>query len=111
MSTSAKGTIEEPGQNVKAKSGLNRSILNSSFGMLKTMMSYKADWYGRTLVEIDPKYTSQTCNCCGAVDKKNRKLELFLCITCGHKDHADVNAAKNILEKGILHKPKRKALA
>jgi putative transposase len=111
MSKSAAGTIEEPGINVKAKSGLNRSILNSSLGTFKNMLSYKAEWRGRQLILVDPKYTSQTCSNCGHTDADNRKRLKFSCSSCGYKDHADINAAKNILEKGILHEPKRKAVA
>ncbi|MEW1914146.1 zinc ribbon domain-containing protein [Kitasatospora sp. NPDC085895] len=47
---------------------------------------------------VDPAYTSQTCHACTHVDPKNRKSQaVFACTVCGHQDHADVNAAKNIL--------------
>ncbi len=51
---------------------------------------------------INPSYTSQICNSCGHSDRKNRLTQSnFCCISCGHTDHADINAAKNILNRGI----------
>lgn len=111
MTRSAKGSIEEPGKQVKAKSGLNRSILDAGMGMFGTMLEYKAEWYGRTLVKVDTKYTSQECNACGHVDKESRKREKFKCTSCGHEAHADLNAAKNILARASASGSKRKAAA
>ena len=60
---------------------------------------------------VRPAYTSQRCNHCGHTERANRKLGKFLCLTCGHKDDADVNAAKNILflwasgPYGVAYKP------
>lgn len=51
---------------------------------------------------INPAYTSQTCNSCGHTDRKNRlSQDSFCCVSCGHTDHADINAAKNILNRGL----------
>jgi putative transposase len=110
MSRSAKGTVENPGTNVKAKSGLNRSILDQGWGMFATMLKYKLAERGGELQYVDPAYTSQTCAECGVVDKASRKdQETFECQHCGHKDNADVNAACNILQARILaaEPPKR----
>ena len=50
------------------------------------------------VVEINPKYTSQTCSRCGYVHKENRKSQsAFECISCNYAQNADLNAAKNIL--------------
>lgn len=112
MSASAKGTAEEPGKNVKAKSGLNRSLLDVGIYSFTVMLEYKAKRHGRELIKIDPRYTSQKCSCCGHTAKENRKSQAgFECVECGHKENADINAAKNILEKGILHRRKREASA
>jgi putative transposase len=98
MTRSAKGNIEEPGKNVKAKSGLNRSLLDLAGSSFYAMLEYKADWYGREYCQVDPKYTSQTCSNCGYKDKENRKTQaLFKCVSCGLEMNADHNAAKNIL--------------
>ena len=101
MSKSAKGTKEAPGRNVKAKSGLNKSILDQGWFELKRQIQYKSDWLGGKVVLVNARYTSQTCSECGYKDKENRETQAkFLCKECGHKDNADLNAAKNILTVG-----------
>ena len=100
MTASASGTTEEPGKNVKQKSGLNRSILERGWGTFVEKLEYKSELKGGELVKVDPKNTSRMCSVCGYVDEKNRKTQdKFLCLQCGHKEHADVNAAKNILNR------------
>jgi putative transposase len=102
MTRSAKGTTENPGKNVKAKSGLNRAILDQGWHMFKVMLEYKSKWYGSVLILVNPQYTSQKCFVCGYTDSENRKTqELFECIKCGHSENADINAAKNILAAGL----------
>jgi transposase len=94
MVRSARGTVEVPGRNVRAKAGLNRSIHAAGWGQLVARLADKAP--GR-VEKIDPAYTSQTCNACGHRARENRESQaVFRCRACGHTDHADVNAAKNI---------------
>ena len=101
MSKSAKGSIEEKGKNVKAKSGLNKSILDQGWSMLVDMLEYKQQWRGGLLVKVDPKYTSQTCSSCGHVAKENRLTQAnFSCVECGFSENADINASRNILAVG-----------
>lgn len=101
MSRSAHGTVEKHGRNVKAKSGLNKSILDQSWGELKRQLIYKQDWRGGQVLLVPPQYTSQRCSECNHVDKKSRiSQSQFKCIACGFKHNADVNAAKNILAAG-----------
>ena len=109
MSRSAKGAAENPGTNVKAKSSLNRSILDQGWGMFATMLQYKLAERGGELQYVDPVYTSQTCNECGVIDAASRIGEYFCCTTCGHEAHADINAARNIHQARILavEPPKR----
>ena len=101
MSSSAKGTAECPGRNVAQKSGLNRSILEQSWGMIRQQLSYKAVWAGRELVVVDPAYTSQTCSCCGSVDRDSRAGKRYSCALCGLEMDADVNASSNVLHKAL----------
>ncbi len=101
MTASAKGTVEAPGRHIRQKSGLNKSILDQGWGMLKQMLGYKLQWAGGMLLLVDPAYTSQTCAACGAADAGNRKGAIFCCLNCGHEAHADVNAAQNILARGL----------
>jgi len=102
MSASAAGTAEEPGRNVRAKSGLNKSILDQGWGMFRSMLEYKAKWLGGQVIAVNAANTSRTCPACGANDADNRKTQAeFRCVHCGHADHADVNAARNILRAGL----------
>ena len=101
MSRSAKGSLEAPGKKVRAKSGLNKSILDQGWSEFKRQLAYKATWLGGLLIEVSPKHTSQQCAKCGYIDKQNRLTqENFACMKCHHSDHADRNAAKNILAAG-----------
>lgn len=101
MTRSAKGTAENPGTNVAAKSGLNKSILDAGWGVLQDMLIYKAESAGTDVVLVNPRNTSRTCHVCGHVSADNRHGEVFLCQRCGHSDHADTNAARNILGLGL----------
>ena len=81
-----------------AKSGLNRSMLDSGLGQLRVMLEEKAKERGRTVIPVGPKHTSQRCSECGHTDPQNRPSQPeFHCQECGYKENADVNAAKNIL--------------
>ncbi|MGO2621911.1 MAG: RNA-guided endonuclease InsQ/TnpB family protein [Psychrobacter sp.] len=101
MSRSASGTLENKGRNVKAKSGLNKSILDQGWAMMTDMLEYKQQWQGGLLVKVNPQYTSQTCFKCKHVAKENRQTQArFECVQCGHKANADFNAARNILAAG-----------
>ncbi len=96
MTASAKGTKGHPGQHVKQKAGLNRAILNSEWYKLEHCLGYKA-----SVMKVNPAYTSQTCHACGHTDEKNRKTRAWHeCVACGYRDHADHNAALNILAFG-----------
>jgi putative transposase len=80
---------------------LNKSILDQGWFEFRRQLGYKLSWEGGRLVEVDYRYTSQTCSCCGHKAKENRKSQAeFKCSTCGYEENADVNAAKNILTVG-----------
>ena len=101
MSASAEGTQDAPGKRVRQKAGLNRSILDQGWSMFKDQLAYKLEWRSGQLVLVNPAYTSQRCHACAHTHADNRKGETFRCVYCGHTDHADVNAAKNILAAGL----------
>jgi len=105
MIRSAKGSVAAPGRNVRAKSGLNRSMSDAALGRLTEMLAYKAERAGGELIKVNPRHTSQTCAACGAIDRASRKAERFLCTGCGHQAHADTNAAINIARRGGVHVP------
>ncbi len=100
MTASATGTIEEPGRNIRQKSGLNRSILDQAWGLFFTFLSYKLPERGGRLIKVPPAYTSQTCSACGVTDSASRISQArFSCVACGHTENADTNASKIILRR------------
>ncbi|AOV18823.1 cytosine methyltransferase (plasmid) [Acidihalobacter aeolianus] len=101
MSRSAAGTTEKPGRNVRAKSGLNKSILDQGWFEFRRQLDYKLAWNGGWLVAVPPQYTSRTCPCCGHVSADNRQTQAqFLCVECGFEENADVVGAINVLRAG-----------
>ena len=102
MIASAGGTIANPGRNVRAKSGLNRSILRQGWAEIISMLAYKARRAGLRLTSVWPARSSQTCSRCNRVDPKSRKTQAeFECTGCGHQDNADVNASTVIAQRGL----------
>nr|WP_324251612.1 transposase [Photorhabdus bodei] len=101
MSKSAKGTAEQPGRNVGAKTGLNRAILDQGWYEMRRQLEYKQRWRGGQVLAVPPAYTSQRCVCCGHTAKENRLSQSqFVCQVCGYTANADVNGARNILAAG-----------
>ncbi len=101
MSKSSKGNREKPGKKVKQKTGLNRSILDQGWGEFRRQLAYKLAWHGGVLLAVPPHNTSRTCPSCAYVSKANRVTQaLFLCVSCGYENNADVVGAINILERG-----------
>lgn len=75
-----------------------------AFFELRRFIEYKARLAGVRVVAIDPAYTSQRCFECGHIERGNRRSRgIFWCKRCGHFDHADVNAAKNISLKAVVN--------
>ena len=111
MSHSARGTMEKPGRNVRAKSGLNRSILREAWGETLTTLEYKAERAGIPSVRVNAQGTSITCNCCGHRDPKSRESQAqFTCTGCGYQANADYNASVNTADRGLLYYRKRHGL-
>ncbi|MBI6906711.1 transposase, partial [Pseudomonas aeruginosa] len=101
MSKSAAGTTEQPGRNVRAKSGLNKAILDQGWFEFRRQLDYKLAWRGGWLVTVPPQNTSRTCPCCGHVSADNRQTQArFACVECGFEDNADVVGAINVLRAG-----------
>ena len=84
----------------RSKAGLNRAILGSCWGLLARRAEQKAAASGAAVIYVDPRFTSQQCHVCGHTAPGNRDSQaVFRCQRCGHGDHADVNAARNILAR------------
>lgn len=100
MTRSAAGTLAEPGTNVAAKSGLNRSILDAGWGQFMSILAAKAEEAGRQFVLVDPRHTSINCHQCGARCTRPRQ-DTVICPVHGAMD-ADVNGARNIYARAGL---------
>jgi putative transposase len=101
MSKSSKGSAEAPGKNVRAKSGLNKSILDQGWFEFRRQLEYKLKWAGGRLVAVPAHYTSLTCPDCDYVSARNRTSQAkFKCVRCGYENHADVVGAMNVLARG-----------
>jgi putative transposase len=100
MTKSASGTKENPGTNVAAKRGLNRSLNDAALSRLAHWIHVKAEEAGRRVYKVDPRNSSRECACCGHTEAANRRRSRFLCRNCGNTEHADVNAAQVIAARG-----------
>jgi IS605 OrfB family transposase len=101
MSASATGTLEQPGVNVRAKSGLNKSILDQGWASFVSMLEYKQEWRGGEVLKVPPHHTSQTCPVCSHVSPENRRSQSeFECTACHYRENADFVGALNVLARG-----------
>ncbi|MCB1689092.1 MAG: transposase, partial [Halioglobus sp.] len=101
MSKSAAGSTVQPGKNVRAKSGLNKSILDQGWFEVRRQLDYKLAWNGGHLIAVPPQNTSRTCPCCGHVSADNRRTQArFECVECGFEENADLVGAINVLRAG-----------
>jgi putative transposase len=97
-----------PGQylpnGASAKSGLNRAILSKGWNRFEVALKSASRYSGTQVVKVPAALTSQRCSACGHVDPKSRESQaVFRCTHCSRPaEHADVNAAKNILAAGLL---------
>jgi putative transposase len=102
LTRSARGTIERPGRNVRAKTGLNRSILGMAWGRIELMLRYKCPEHGGVLMTVDPRNSSIECSRCGHSSSTNRPNHgTFRCVVCRHAANADTNAAQVLLQRGL----------
>lgn len=100
-SKSAAGSSEKPGKNVRAKSGLNRSILDQGWFEFRRQLEYKQAWHGGSVIAVPPRNTSRTCPVCRQVSADNRQTQVrFTCVECGFEENADLVGAINILAAG-----------
>ena len=94
---------EKPGEylpnGAAAKGGLTKSIQDAGWGLFVSLCTSKAEEAGRTLLKVDPRFTSQVCSQCGRVKKKDVSQRWHEC-ECGADLDRDVNAAQNVLSRG-----------
>jgi len=90
-----------------AKIRLPKSVLDAGWSAFRTMLQYKCDHAGVWFKEVEEAYSTQTCSCCAS--RKGPKgvaglgIRSWRCEVCGTLHDRDVNAAKNILAKGMLY--------
>ncbi len=101
MTRSAKGTIEAPGRNIAAKAAMNKAIHDASWTRLKELVRYKAELKGGSVVEVNPRGTSQICSGCGTIVRKALRCRRHECPDCGLSIDRDHNAAINVLHRAV----------
>ena len=89
-------------KNLLKNHSLANSISNQSWREFREMLEYKCKWYGKKLIKVSPNYTSQICSNCGYHSgKKPLDVREWTCPNCGTHHDRDINAAVNILNKGL----------
>jgi IS605 OrfB family transposase len=90
-------------RNASLKKGkfLRSKINRWPYALFSFFVTYKAAAYGITVEKVSPKNTSRMCSKCGHIDKSNRDVFTFKCISCGYTADADYNASKNIAARYI----------
>ena len=89
-------------KNLQKNHHLAKSIANASWYQFRSMLEYKCAWYGKYLIVVKPNYTSQICSKCGFNSgKKPLEIREWTCPKCGVHHDRDINAAVNILNKGL----------
>ena len=93
-----------------AKGGLNTSILDAGWASFIELVKHKAAWAGVTVMQVDPRKTSQICSACGEEgEHKDLSVRTHECRHCGVVLDRDHNAAINILDRGLGRSPRETA--
>jgi putative transposase len=87
--------------NMNRNRHLSKSIADAGWGMLRNALTYMASLSEGVTAFVDPRGTSQVCSGCGARVKKNLSVRVHVCPMCGFVLDRDVNAARNILKRGL----------
>ncbi len=91
-------------KNMVKNNNLSKSIYDMGWYELTRQLNYKANWNGRIYRKIDRYFpSSQLCNVCGYKNKTVKDLNVreWICPKCNTEHNRDINAAINILNKGL----------
>ena len=80
---------------------LSRAIADVSWGGFLATLGHKAESAGVSVVEVNPRGTSQACSGCGCEVRKVLSVRIHRCPHCGLVLHRDINAARNILSRAL----------
>jgi len=80
----------------------NRMRSNWAYFQFRQFLTYKAEDIGKSVILVDPRYTSQRCSRCGFIDKSNRNKGVFHCVSCSFHNSSDLNASFNISQIGKI---------
>ncbi|MCJ7610412.1 transposase [Candidatus Bathyarchaeota archaeon] len=96
-------------QNMQRNHSLSKSIGDAGWGLLRNALTYMTHMSEGVIAFVNPRGTSQTCSGCGAYVEKDLAVRVHVCPYCGLVLDRDVNAARNILRKGIgMEQPESK---
>lgn len=79
---------------------LSKSILDAGWGYFRLQLAFKAAWAGKTVVAVNPAFTSKTCSRCGSLFKHLTLADRWVRCDCGLSLDRDENAARNLLRVG-----------
>ncbi len=80
---------------------LSKSISDAGWFLFRRWLEYFADKYGKVAIAIPPHGTSQICANCGQKVEKTLSTRTHVCPHCNYVEDRDINAGKNILQKGL----------
>ena len=80
---------------------LARSIAEQQWAKFIKLLTYKCEWSGGYVMKVNPKNTSKICSSCGNIQKIDLSIRTYECDKCSYVEDRDINAAKNILNRGI----------
>lgn len=87
--------------NLKRNSRHAKNISEVSWGIFQNLLTYKTYENGKKLLVVNPQNTSQICSNCGEMVRKSLKIRIHKCPFCNIVLDRDLNAAINILQKGL----------
>ena len=100
-SGSVRSKLESPGGNAESDGGPHHPIQEQTWGLMQSQLAHKAEWAGREFVRVPPSDKSLTCSACGVIDESAYAGTRFECHHCGNRMDADMNAAINVLRRGL----------